>query len=182
MKGYTKLDQTDEADWQAITAAHRDHFRSGAPPRIMDQLHGLRDLVLGFECDQLQHSLMTATLARRAAADEETVVTALCHDIGKTFSVPNHAAIGAEILKPYVSADHYQAVLHHQEFQGYYYNHHLGLPTNLRDLYRGQSWFELAEKLIDEWDMPAFDPEFPVDPLESFEPAVMRIFSAPRWM
>jgi hypothetical protein len=28
--------------------------------------------------------------------------------------------------------------------------------------------------------MPAFDPDFAVDPLESFEPMVIKLFSTPR--
>jgi len=182
MKGYTRLDQSDAGDWELIREDHLAHIRSVAPLRIMDQLRGLGDLCLGFPCDQLQHSLMTATLARAAGADDETVVTALCHDLGKIVSVPNHAAIGAEMLKPYVSADHYQAVLHHQEFQGLYYHGFIGLPTNLRDAYRAESWYSLAEELVDQWDMPAFDPEFAADPLESFEPEVIKVFSSPQWM
>ena len=182
MSGFTRLDQSSAADWQEICVAHMGHFSSVVPLRIMDHLRSLGALTLGFPCDQLQHSLMTATLARRAGADEATVVTALCHDIGKIFSVPNHAAIGAETLKPYVPDDLYQAVLHHQEFQGRYYYQYLGQPTDLREQYRDTSWYALAEALVDEWDNPAFDPEFVADPLESFEPMVVKIFSTPAMM
>lgn len=182
MKNFTRLDESNADDWKRIHNDHMKHIRSVAPLRIMDQLRGLSDLSLGFPCDQLQHSLMTATLARAAGADDETVVTALCHDLGKTLSIPNHAAIGAELLRPYVSADHYQTILHHTDFQGRYYYGHFELSTNLRDAYRGESWYPLAEALVDEWDMPAFDPDFAVDPLESFEPAVIRIFSEPQIM
>lgn len=181
MGSYTRLDRTSAADWSGIGLAHVSHYLNGAPLRIMDQLRQLGGLALGFPCDQLQHSLMTATLARRAGADDETVVTALC-DIGKVLSVPNHAAIGAEIFRPYVSDDHYRAVLYHQHFQGAYYSAHFGMPTDLRDRYRRERWYGLAERLVDEWDMVAFDPEFSCDPLESFEPAVTRIFSTPRMM
>jgi predicted HD phosphohydrolase len=182
MSGYRSLDRTNAADWEAISAAHVHHYRLAGPYRIMDQLRLLRELALGFPCDQLQHALIAATLARSAGADDETVVVALCHDVGKTLSVPNHAAIGAELLKPYVSEQHYLAVLHHQDFQGRYYYHHFGAPNDLRDAYRGESWYGLAEKLVDQWDMPAFDPDFVVDPLESFEPAVVSIFSTPRFV
>jgi predicted HD phosphohydrolase len=182
MSGFRRLDQSDGVDWQQICSAHVRHYAVAGPLRIMDQLRSLGELGLGFPCDQLQHSLMTATLARAADADDETVIVALCHDIGKTFSVPNHAAIGAEILKPYVSDDHYRAVFHHQEFQGRYYFNHFGESTTMRDAYQGESWYALAEALVDEWDMPAFDPDFAADPLESFEPAVIRVFSAPRMM
>lgn len=176
---FTRLDEASAADWAQISMCHMRHFSSAAPLRIMDQLRSLADLELGFSCDQLQHSLMTATLARRDEVDEELVIAALCHDLGKTISVPNHAAIGAEMLKPYVRAELYHVILHHQEFQGHYYYDHLGLPTNLRDQYRGEIWYATAERLVDKWDMPAFDPDFVVDPLESFEPEVIRIFSQP---
>lgn len=182
MMSFVRLDESTLADWMKIRIAHERHYGSTAPLRVIDQLRRLAELDLGFACDQLQHSLMTATLARAAGADEETVVVALCHDIGKTLSVPNHAGIGAELLKPYVSEDHYQAIMHHQEFQGRYYYNHLGLPTDLRDAHIGASWYGLAEKLVDEWDMIAFDPDFAADPLESFEPAITKIFSAPRFL
>lgn len=182
MSNFTRLDRSGAEDWKRIQDSHREYFGSVAPLRIMDQLRSLRELQVGFPCDQLQHSLMTATLARVAGADEEMVVVALCHDIGKAISLANHAAIGAEVLKPYVSDDHYQLILHHQEFQGRYYFNFFGESIALRDVYREESWYPLAERLVDEWDMVAFDPDFAVDPLESFEPAVIRIFSAPRMM
>ena len=123
---------------------------------------------------------MNGTLARRDGASDEEVVSALTHDLGKLFSIPNHGPIAAEMLKPYVSYGLYQTVYWHQDFQGRYYYNHLGKPTNMRDRFRHEPWFAIAEKLVDEWDAPAFDPDFAVDSLESFEPEVMRIFSEPR--
>ncbi|MBC7497635.1 MAG: metal-dependent phosphohydrolase, partial [Sphingomonadaceae bacterium] len=38
------------------------------------------------------------------------------------------------------------------------------------------------EKLVDEWDGPAFDPDFPADALESFRPEVTAVFTAPKRM
>ena len=109
-------------------------------------------------------------------------MAALTHDLGKLFSIPNHGPIAAEMLKPYVSENIYQAVYHHQDFQGRYYYGHLGKPTNLRDRFKSEPWYDFAVKLVDDWDAPAFDPDFPLDPLESFEPEVTRIFSSPKRM
>src|SRR3712207_8791879 len=69
---------------------------------------------------------MGGPLPRRDGASDEEVVAALCHDLGKLFSIPNHGPIAAEMLKPYVSEDVYQAVYWHQDFQGRYYFEHLG--------------------------------------------------------
>jgi len=109
-------------------------------------------------------------------------VAALCHDLGKLFSIPNHGPIAAEMLKPYVSEDVYNAVYWHQDFQGRYYFEHLGKDKEARERFRGESWYGLAEKLVDDWDAPAFDPGFDVDPLESFEPEVTRVFTNPKKM
>ena len=42
-----------------------------------------------------------------------------------------------------------------------------------------EPWYDMAEKLVDKWDAPAFDPDFKVDSLESFEPEVTRVFGRP---
>jgi hypothetical protein len=86
------------------------------------------------------------------------------------------------MLKPYVSEDIYHAIYWHQDFQGRYYYEHLGKDAGARDRFRHEPWFAFAEKLVDDWDAPAFDPNFPVDPLESFEPEITRVFSRPKRM
>ncbi len=167
------------ADWQIIAREHMVHQQSVAPMQIMDAMRRLKDIVVGFSTDQLTHCLMTATLARRDGAGTAEVVAALCHDIGKLLSIPNHGAIAAEMLKPYVSTGIYRAIYWHQHFQGQYYYNYLGKPTDLRMQFSDEPWFGFACKLVDEWDAPAFDPEFEVDPLESFEDDVVKIFSNP---
>jgi hypothetical protein len=96
-------------------------------------------------------------------------------------SIPNHGPIAAEMLKPYVSDDIYHAIYWHQDFQGEYYYEFLGKVAN-RERFRNEPWFGMAEKLVDRWDAPAFDPSFDIDPLESFEPEVVQIFSNPKRM
>lgn len=179
---FTTMREGTQEHWAVIGAEHRVHQQSAAPMQIMDTLRRLKPMQLGFAADQLTHSLMTATLARQDGATDEEVVAALCHDIGKVLSIPNHGPIAAEMLKPYVSEDLYHAIYWHQHFQGKYYYEFLGKPGNLREQFRQEPWFAVAERLVDRWDAPAFDPEFAVDSLESFEPEVVRVFSAPRRM
>lgn len=177
----TMLEGTAE-DWAHIAAEHGKHQKSAAPKQIMESLARLKDIEVGFAADQLTHSLMAATLARRSGASDEEIVAALCHDLGKLFSIPNHGPIAAEMLKPYVSEDLYQTIYWHQDFQGRYYYEYLGQPANKRDRFKDEPWFATAERLVDEWDAPAFDPSFDVDPLASFEPEVTRVFSSPKRM
>lgn len=177
---FTRMDQGTVEDWMVIGRAHVEHQQTAAPLMIMDTMRRLAPIRVGFAADQLTHCLMTATLARQDGAADEEVVAALCHDIGKVMSIPNHGPIGAETLKPYVSDHVYHAIYWHQHFQGAYYYNHVGKPTDMREQFRAEPWFGFAETLVDKWDMPAFDPDFAVDRLESFEPEVTRVFSSPK--
>ncbi len=179
---FTTMAEGKAEDWAHIAREHGRHQMAAAPRQIMESLARLEAIEVGFGANQLQHSLMAGTLARREGASDEQVVAALCHDLGKLFSIPNHGAIAAEMLKPYVSDDIYMAVKHHQDFQGRYYYEYLGKPGNMRDDFRSQSWFAFAEKLVDDWDAPAFDPAYPADSLESFAEVVSRVFTAPKKM
>ena len=152
-----------------------------AQPRVARQVlamvKGLSDITDGFSVDQMQHALQTATRAERDGADQEVVVAALLHDVGKLISVPNHPRIAAEILRPYVRDEVYCMVAYHQDFQGRYYYEHLGMNPDLRDQHRAQPWYPLAERFADHWDQKAFDPDYDAETLEHFEPLVVEVFA-----
>jgi len=179
---FTTMVEGTAEDWGHIGREHGVHQKTAAVEQIMESLARLDKIEVGFAASQLGHSLMAATLARQSGAPAEEVVAALCHDLGKLMSIPNHGAIAAEILKPYVRDDIYHAVKHHQAFQGRYYYEYMGQSPTQRDDFKAEPWFAFAEKLVDEWDGPAFDPEFPADALESFRPEVTAVFTAPKRM
>ena len=177
---FTRMDESTAEQWAVIgreTAANQGRVAD----RILMLLRSLADITDGFSCDQLTHCLQTATLAERAGADPEVVVASLCHDIGKAISVPNHGPIAAELLRPYVRPDVVSTIQHHQHFQGKHYYGYFGMSTELREQFRGETWFELCEQFTDEWDQVAFDPDGPTEPLEHFEPLVREVFSQPRY-
>ena len=167
-------------DWKIIGEEHKRHQLEQQPQVIMEQLARLGDLQVGFRADQLTHSLMCGTLARRAGASDQEVVAALCHDLGKAMSIPNHGAISAEILRPYVDDYIYHTIKWHQHFQGKYYYNHMGMRTDMRDDFKDEDWYDFAVTLVDDWDAPAFDDEFDCDSLESFRPEIERVFSKPK--
>ena len=117
---FTRMDEGKVEDWMAI-GTQVSLRQSTMPATIKSMLAQLEQQVDGFAVNQLVHGLQTATRAERAGASEELIVAALCHDIGKVISVENHPAIGAEILKPYVSHETYQIIRTHQDFQGRHY-------------------------------------------------------------
>jgi predicted HD phosphohydrolase len=152
---------------------------------VLDMLRSLDSIVDGFATDQLTHCLQTATLAERAGADDEVVVAALCHDIGKAVSVPNHPAIAAAIIKPYVREEVYEMIRVHQDFQGRHYYHHFGGNPDARETHRAEltpEQFALAETFADDWDQVAFDPNYDTLPLEHFEPKVRAVFHQARML
>lgn len=172
---FTRMQDGTKEDWDKIGKAHALEFAK-TTDRFMGLLKSLENVTAGFGVDQLHHSLMTGTLARRAGASDEEIVLALCHDIGKAVNIPNHGPIAAEMMKPYISENGYHAIYNHQAFQGEHYYGFFGAPTDLRDQWKDEPWYTLATKLVDDWDAPAFDPDFTPDTLESFEPEMRKIF------
>ena len=175
---FTRMDESTQEQWAHIGAETMKRQQHGGE-RVLALLRSLADITDGFATDQLTHCLQTATRAERAGADPEVVVASLCHDIGKAISVPNHPAIGAEILKPYVREEVYSMILAHQDFQGRHYYQHFGGDPDAREQYRGQPWFDLAARFADEWDQLSFDPDYDTEPLEHFEPLVNEVFAKP---
>src|SRR6478672_235445 len=175
---FTRMDESTAEQW-AVIGAETMKNQPRVAESVLAMLRSLDSITDGFATDQLTHCLQTATLAERAGADEEVVVAALCHDIGKAISVPNHPRIAAEILKPYVREDVYKMILVHQDFQGRHYYRHFGGDPNARETHRDEltpEEFALAEKFADEWDQIAFDPDYDTLPLSHFEPLVRKIF------
>ena len=174
---FTRMDESTAEQWGVIveeTFAHQDRVAES----VLGLLRNLAGITDGFAVDQLTHSLQTATLAERAGADDELVVAALCHDIGKAVSVANHPRISAEILRPYVSDDVHWMIQVHQDFQGRHYYAHFGGDPNARDQYQGHEAYALAERFADDWDQQAFDPDYDTLPLEHFEERVRTVFAS----
>ena len=175
---FKRMDQGSIADWMVI-GQEVGKRQARMPQIIKSMLAQLEEQVDGFQIDQLQHGLQTATRAVRDGASEEVVVAALCHDIGKVISVDNHPAIAAEILKPYVSRETYEIVRTHQDFQGRHYYALMGKDPDARKQYENEPWYDRAVQFTDEWDQASFDAEYDTLPLSYFEPMIDRVFARP---
>ncbi len=173
---FTAMRDATREDYQLI-GRHSVDFFQGLPERILTHLQLLSGDTGGYAVDRLTHSLQTASRAHRDDRDEEYVVCALLHDIGDVLAPDNHAALAAEVLRPYVSHDNYWLVAKHGIFQGYYFWHHYGEDRNAREKYRGHPCFEKTALFCERWDQTSFDPAYDTLPLEAFEPAVRRIFA-----
>src|SRR5580698_7807355 len=175
---FPRMDVSTAEDW-AVIGHQTIKNQSLVADRVLALLASLSTVVDGFAVDQLTHCLQTATRAERAGADDELVVASLCHDIGKVVGVPNHPKVAAEILRPYVRPEVTAVIAAHQDFQGRHYYHHFKMDPDVRDRYRDEPWYELAETFADQWDQNSFDPDFPTEPLSHFEPKVRAVFGNP---
>jgi predicted HD phosphohydrolase len=181
MTSFTSMDASSPEQWREIrTAMH--HNRQRVADRVIWLLESLADITDGFAVDQLTHCLQTATRARIDGADDELVIAALVHDVGKAISVPNHPEIAAAILRPYVRTEVTSVITVHQDFQGQHYYEHFGLDPAARERHRSSlrpETFLLAERFA-EWDQVSFDPDYPTLPLAEFEPLIRATFDGGR--
>ena len=177
---YTRMDEGTVEDY-ALLNELRKPFEDAAVERVLAHLELLRESNPGNRIDRYQHSLQTATRAEDAGECDEIVVAGLLHDIGDTVSLFNHEAIGAQVLRPYVSQYTYWMLKHHGIFQGYYYFDKIGRDKDERERFRGHPAFDMTERFCRDYDQVSFDPEYETRPVERFMPGIRAIFGREPW-
>ncbi|HUC03936.1 MAG TPA: HD domain-containing protein [Acidimicrobiales bacterium] len=147
--------------------------------RFMAQLESLSSVCDGGEVSELVHALQTATRAERSGADDEVVLGALFHDIGKVFGDAGHQHVSADLLGPHVRSEVVAVVRHHTAFTARHWDPTLSGRRDPRHAFVDQVWYPLAERFVDEWDMQSFDPRYEHHTLEHFAPLVHRLVIGP---
>ena len=145
--------------------------------RVLDELKRAGEATLeGYKITRLQHGLQSGTRALRDGADLDWVVGALLHDIGDGLAPQNHDKMSAEVIRPFVRGDVAWTVEHHGIFQMLYYGHHYGWDRNARDQFKDHPVFDNCAEFCERWDQSSFDPDYPTETLEIFEPMVREVF------
>ena len=145
--------------------------------RVLEELKRAGEATLeGYKITRLQHGLQSGTRALRDGADLDWVVGALLHDIGDGLAPQNHDKMSAEVIRPFVRWDVAWTVEHHGIFQMLYYGHHYGWDRNARDQFRDHPVFDNCAEFCERWDQSSFDPDYPTETLEIFEPMVREVF------
>ena len=147
------------------------------PDRLMESLRGLGTSLQGYQISRLEHSLQSATRAQADGADVDMVVGALLHDIGDVLAPENHSQMAAAILRPYVRAEVTWVIEMHGLFQMEYYAHHFGKDPHAYLAYKDHPWFAACHHFCACYDQAAFDPDYPSQTLEYFEPLLREVFS-----
>ena len=176
---FRQMKDGTQADYQLLEHAETAYVQA-LPDRVLAALKKLESESLqGYPVNRYQHSLQTATRALRDSADIELLVAALLHDIGDDLAPHSHADVAAAILKPYVRPEVTWIVAQHGLFQSYYFAHHLGKDRHGRDRYRDHPWFNACADFCERWDQATFDPDYPTEPLATFEPWVREVLTRP---
>ena len=175
---FTQMRDGTREEYQFLHGLERQYIDQ-LPDRILAALQQLDDGLAGYRVTRLEHSLQSATRAERDGADIEWIVAALVHDIGDGLAPANHSQFAASIIRPYVRDEVTWVVNMHGLFQQHYYGHHVGLDPDAREAHRDHPWFDSCERFCERWDQAAFDPDYPTEPLEHFEPMVREVFSRP---
>ena len=173
---FTAMEDGTAADYALLDRFERAHAAE-LGDRILAALARLDDSLGGYRLTRLEHSLQSATRARRDGADIDWIVAALVHDIGDELAPHNHAEYAAAIVRPYVREEVTWVIEQHGVFQSWYFAHHLGGDRNRRDAYADHPWAPLCTEFCARWDQPSFDPDHPTDPLGSFADEVREVFS-----
>lgn len=168
-----------QEDWSIIAGQYGD-FARALPERVLTHLKLLEGDFGGFPIDRLQHCLQTATRAHRDGRPETYVVMALLHDIGDTLGTYDHPAVAAAIIAPFVSEEEHWICRNHNDFQGYYYFHFLGMDRDRREAHRASPHFDACAEFCAKYDQAAFDPDYDTLPLSFFEPIVRRVMASPQ--
>lgn len=174
IRNLTKITPEQGAELKAGVMGEQKNFGH----KLVEMLKSLKGNYGGFAVDQLEHNLQLATRLERAGFPGEVVFIGLFHDVAKAVSWLNHAAIGAEMLKPYLSEDGYWLQKYHQEFQARSYGQYVGGDPERYLVHKDHRMFDTAMKFSD-LDLVSFDPEYKSFGLEHFLPLIEKICSNP---
>lgn len=174
---FTAMKDGTREDYEILAKLEKP-FLALTADRILTELRQSGETTLeGYQITRLEHALQSGTRAMRDGADIDWIVGALLHDIGDGLAPQNHDRMSAEVIRPFVRWDVAWTVEHHGIFQMLYYAHHYNWDRNARDRFRDHPVFKNCEEFCERWDQSSFDPEYPMEPLDTFEPMVKEVFN-----
>ena len=174
---FTAMKDGTREEYELLTRLEKPYLSLTAD-RVLGELKRVSEATLeGYKITRLEHGLQAGTRALRDGADLDWVVGALLHDIGDGLAPQNHDKMSAEVIRPFVRWDVAWTIEHHGIFQMLYYGHHYGWDRNAREQFRHHPVFNNCAEFCERWDQSSFDPDYPTEPIDTFEPMVREVFS-----
>lgn len=174
---FTQMKDGTREDYMLLHEMEKPYLQMTADRLLRELASQADDTLSGYKITRLDHGLQAATRAEDEGADTDWIVAALLHDIGDGLAPQNHDRFAAEILRPFVREEVTWVVEHHGLFQMLYYAHHYGWDPEERQKYKNHPCFQSCADFCERWDQSSFDPDYPTQPLEHFEPMVRAVFA-----
>lgn len=174
---FTRMKDGSKQDYELLRRLEAPYLAGTAERLLREMARQGEESIAGYQVTRLEHGLQTATRARRDGAGPDWVVAALLHDIGDGLAPQNHDRFAAEILRPFVREEVTWVVEHHGLFQMHYYGHHYGWDRDEREKYADHPFYQSCADFCERWDQSSFDPDYPMLPLEHFEPRMREVFA-----
>ena len=172
------LDDLSTREWEFLDRQRRPYLAQEQATQALEMLAAQKDApTFGYQVNNYEHCLQSATLALRAGEDEETVVCTLFHDVGFIVCNDCHGEFAAQMLRPYISERNFWMLERHMYFQAVHHIHHPVADRNVRERWRGHPHFEYAAEWVAKYDQNAISAAFENASLADFEPMVRRVFA-----
>ena len=141
-------------DWAVMNAQRVPYLAEEKAKAALQMLAVQKDApTFGYQINNYEHCLQSATLAMRDGQDEETVVVSLFHDLGFVTCNETHGLFAAEFLRPYVSERNAWMLERHMIFQALHCPTYPGVDTQAREKWRGHPHFEWAAEWVRKYDI-----------------------------
>lgn len=174
----TALEDFSTADWKVLEVQRNAYLAGQQADQALRLLAASEhDPCFGYQVNNFQHCLQSATRVLRDGLSEEDVVVALLHDVGFITCPLMHGDFAASLLGAYVSDRNHWMLRHHAVFQNLHSPNMPGVDPHERDRWRGHPFFEWTAEFVARYDQGALDPAYPCEPLETFVPMVRSIFA-----
>ena len=174
------LDDFSTADWAMLDGQRAPYLAGERARQALEMLAVQADAPsFGYQINNYEHCLQSATMALKDGRDEETVVVSLFHDLGFVTNNETHGEFAAALLKPYVSKRNHWMLERHMYFQAIHCASHPAVDPNVRERWRGHADFEYTADWVARFDIVSIDPSYENAPLETFVPMVHRVLSNP---
>ena len=176
-----KLDDFSREDWALLGRQRQPYEIEERPKQALEMLIAQQDIPsFGYQINNYQHCLQSATKAMEDGQDDETIVVALFHDVGFMVCNDTHGAFSAELLRPYVHDKHIWTLQRHMYFQFKHLPTVDGIDHDFRDRWRNHDYYDWAASFVEKYDIEAMNADFTNAPLEEFIPIVNRVFAKSR--
>jgi len=167
-------------DWALMNAQRVPYAENEKAKQALQMLVAQKDAPsFGYQINNYEHCLQSATVALQDGQDEETVVVSLFHDLGFVTCNENHGVFAAALLRPYISERNAWMLERHMIFQAIHCPTFPGVDVDGRERWRGHPHFDWAAEWVRKYDIATIVDGVQNAPLSDFEPMVHRIFARP---